>query len=215
MSYLITYILLALLAFFSHKTTSQIFTVFYRIIRSEKIALWLVCLLYLPGTFLHESAHLLMALLLFLPVTGFTLVPKVIKQAEGYGVTLGSVRYIQRDPVRGFLVGIAPICAGILFFYFLPTVFDQWGSNLLMRVLLSYFAFTVASTMLSSKQDLRDAVYMIPLIIIGAIGCYIFNVDVLNSKFLLEFNRQMNYHLTIAVLINIGAYIGTKVLIRL
>ncbi len=214
MDYLITFALLGLLAIFSHKTTSQIFTMFTRIIRSEKIALWLVCLLYLPGTALHEIAHLLAAFVLFLPVTHFTLIPKITPSNGGYGVKLGSVTYIQRDPIRGFLVGIAPIFAGVIFFYFLPAIIDQADANLLIRAVLGYFAFTVASTMLSSKQDLTDAVYMIPLVIIGAFLCYVFEIDILHIKLLVEFVSQMNYHLSIAVLINVTAYVISKILVK-
>lgn len=203
---LITLTLILLLAFFAHKTTSQLFTLAYRIVRSEKIALYFICFVYLPGTFLHEVAHLLTGIVLFLKVTRFTIFPVVERSPQGYGVKLGSVTYIQRDPLRGFLVGIAPIFFGVLFFYFLPSLLAEFGTSLLGRIIVGYSAFVVASTMVSSKQDLRDGIFMIPLLLILGLLFYIFQLNPFGNHYVLEFISQMNYHLSIALLINMGAY---------
>lgn len=215
LSPLITLALILLLAFFAHKTTSQLFTIIYRAVRSEKIALYIVCFFYLPGTFLHEVAHLLTGIILFLKVTRFTIIPVVERTPGGYGVKLGSVTYIQRDPLRGFLVGIAPIFFGVLFFYFLPSLFTEFGTNIIGRMLVGYGAFVVASTMVSSKQDLREGIYMIPLLLLVGLFCYIFQFNPLSNHYLLEFVSQMNYHLSIALLINIGVYAVTAIFLKL
>lgn len=212
---IITLALILLLAFFAHKTTSQLFTIIYRIVRSQKIALYIICFFYLPGTFLHEVAHLLTGTLLFLKVTRFTIIPVVERTPAGFGVKLGSVTYIQRDPLRGFLVGIAPIFFGVLFFYFLPQLFAEFGSNLIGRILVGYGAFVVASTMVSSKQDLREGVYMIPLVLLAGLLFYIFQFNPLTNHYVLEFISQMNYHLSIALLINMGVYAVSAIFLKL
>lgn len=211
----ITLLLLGLLAFFSHKTTSLLFTIMYRAIRSQKIALYIICLLYLPGTFLHEVAHLLTGVVLFLQVNRFTIIPVVQHTPGGFAVKLGSVTYVQRDPLRGFLVGIAPIFFGVLFFYFLPTLFAEIGTNLFGRAIIGYGAFVVASTMIPSKQDLRDGIFMIPLIVIFGFVCYIFQFNPLTNNFVLEFISQMNYHLSIALIINLGVYAIASIFLKL
>lgn len=213
MELLITFALICALAFFAQKSSSNLFTLFARVVRSERIALYLVCLLYLPGTFLHEVAHLLTALLLFLPVTRFSIIPHVTHVGHGYAVKMGSVSYIPKDPIRGFLVGIAPIFFGMGFFLFLPNMFAVVGESLVGRLIVSYLALTVSSTMISSKQDLTDAVYMLPLVFIGAAALYIFNIDILSNQLLLEFISQMNYYLTTALLINLGVFFATKLVL--
>ncbi len=212
---LITLLLILLIAFFAHKTTSQLFTLMYRAVRSEKLALYFICFFYLPGTFLHEVAHLLTGVALFLKVTRFTIFPVVERTQGGYGIKLGSVTYIQRDPLRGFLVGIAPIFFGVLFFYFLPSLFAEFGISILGRIVVGYGAFVVASTMVSSKQDLRDGIFMIPLLLLFGFLFYIFQYNPLGNQYVLEFISQMNYHLSIALLINMGVYAVTAIFLKI
>lgn len=211
----ITFALLLLIAFFAHKTTSLLFTIIYRVVRSQKIALYFICLFYLPGTFLHEVAHLLTGIVMFLKVNRFTIIPVVQLTPGGFAVKLGSVTYVQRDPLRGFLVGIAPIFFGVLFFYFLPTFFSEIGTSLLGRIFIGYGAFVVASTMIPSKQDLQDSVFMIPLIFIIGLVCYIFQFNPFSNHYVLEFISQMNYHLSIALLVNMGVYTIASILLKI
>lgn len=65
--------------------------------------------IFLPGVALHEAAHWLTALMLGIPTGRFSLTPE--RQPDG-SLRLGYVEVGQSDPLRGSLVGIAPLLYG-------------------------------------------------------------------------------------------------------
>jgi len=74
------------------------------------VALVLYFVLVLPGVVIHELSHFLMALLLRVRVRRFSLGP--VRRARGKRVSLGSIEVAKVDPVRGSLIGVAPLLAG-------------------------------------------------------------------------------------------------------
>ncbi len=68
----------------------------------------------LPSTFLHEIAHVVVALLLGCRVKGFSIFPKI--EDEGF-ITFGQVQVGARFPGVLFLVGLAPIIWNIIAFF--------------------------------------------------------------------------------------------------
>lgn len=74
------------------------------------VALILYFVLLLPGVVIHELSHLLVALLLRVRVRSFSLGP--VRRARGKRVSLGSIEVAKVDPVRGSLIGAAPLLAG-------------------------------------------------------------------------------------------------------
>jgi len=177
MSYMIYLILflsqIVFLFFISRHATNCLFRFLRSFIKNEKIVFSLVSLIYLPGTILHEIGHLFAAMVLFLKVRDINIFPEF---EENY-IKLGSVLYEKRDFVRGFLVGVAPFFAGILFFYFI-SVFNLFPSvNLVQNFFVAYLIFSISSTMFSSKQDLIDFIFMIPFFIFVAGFVYIFQIN--------------------------------------
>ena len=81
----------------------------YLLTGSQDMALVLYSLPLLPGVVLHELSHTLMALLLRVRTSGFTVIPR--RDAHGH-VALGSVMVERVDPVRGSLIGLAPLLFG-------------------------------------------------------------------------------------------------------
>lgn len=81
-----------------------------RWIGDPDVALVLYFVLVLPGVVIHELSHLLMALVLRVRVRRFSLGP--VRQARGGRVSLGSIEVARVDPVRGSLIGVAPLLAG-------------------------------------------------------------------------------------------------------
>lgn len=77
---------------------------------------YFLALLFLPGTFLHELSHFLMAKILFVKVVSFNIFPKKVENE----FRLGSVTTVKTDLVRGTLIGLAPflVGAGILVWIF-------------------------------------------------------------------------------------------------
>lgn len=75
-------------------------------------AVYLYAFILLPGVVLHELSHWLVALLLGVRTTGFSLTPR--RQPDG-SVQLGYVEYYRGrllDPVRESAIGAAPLIAG-------------------------------------------------------------------------------------------------------
>lgn len=80
----------------------------YLVSQDETAADFVHFAVLLPGVVLHEVSHWATARLLGLQVGRLELWPK----AEKDGLRLGSVQVQQADPLRGSLVGIAPLVAG-------------------------------------------------------------------------------------------------------
>lgn len=129
----------------------------------------LISFIFLPGIILHELAHLLVANVLFVPTGEIEFMPK---QEEGH-IKLGSVAIAKTDPVRRFLIGIAPILAGlsVIFASFYFNVFENlnfWGS-----VLAVYVIFVIGNTMFSSRKDIEGSLILLVLIFIIFLSLYI------------------------------------------
>ena len=168
------FLLAVLLYFVSRKTIHTCFFFFSRFLKHPQAAFRMMALLYFPGTLIHEMSHLVMAMLLNLKVRDITLIPKV----RGSTLKLGTVWYEKKDVVRGLLVGIAPFFAAMFVFWFI----DTWRllyMNMIIGALVSYLVFAISSTMFSSKQDLVDLVYVIPIALIVIAMGYVFRENLL------------------------------------
>ncbi|QQG44520.1 MAG: hypothetical protein HYW86_01225 [Candidatus Roizmanbacteria bacterium] len=197
---------IAVLYFVSRITIQEIFRFFYFFTSNRKIIFSLMSLVLLPGTALHEIAHFIMATILMMRVKEV----KIIPEWEGNSIKLGRVLYEKKDAVRGIIVGIAPILAGIFFFWFAAQIGRDINNNLGLNILLVYLIFIISSTMFSSKQDLIDIIFTIPffLVIIG--GAYILNIPIIKiiqnflpklDSGLVIINRFLFYSLAIHIVI--------------
>lgn len=193
------------LFFISKHTTNELFYFFRTFIKNEKIVFFLVSLLFFPGTILHELSHLLAAGILMMRVHSI----KIFPERQGNQIKLGSVLYEKKDFVRGILVGIAPFFAGILFFWIMSS-FSLFPNKILwLNPILIYFFFTVSSTMFSSKKDLVDILFIIPLIVIIGGFIYIFDIRLdwifLNKNLhasLSNFLNSVNLYLFLSLVIH-------------
>jgi len=194
--------------FLSRKNFNNFFYLFQRFFKNKKTVYALVSLLFLPGTIIHEFSHFFAAMILFLPVKDI----KIFPEFEDRQIKLGHVLYVKKDFLRGILVGIAPFFGALLFFFGL-SFFDLFpNNNLGINIALIYLIFTVSSVMFSSKQDLVDIVYLIPLIIFLSIIIYLFqpflpsfNIPHSNKIFTgLEFFLiNVNYYLFLSIIIHV------------
>ena len=82
-----------------------------RILRTPRRALFAYAMLFLPGVALHEASHWLVARMLAVRATSFSLLPKVTRNGT---MRLGYVQIEAVDPVRAALIGAAPLVAGTL-----------------------------------------------------------------------------------------------------
>ncbi len=140
-----------------------------------------------------------------LKVVDFTLLPEEKEDR----IKLGSVVYQKKDLLRAIIVGIAPIFGGLTFFFGLAYFNLFPSSNMIINLLLIYLIFVVSSTMFSSKQDLKDLIYIIPFLILFAGIFYVFDLGHL-FKFTDEFIHsvtnmiyKVNIYLLLSLFINV------------
>lgn len=195
------------LYFISKVTIQEIFLFFAIFTSNRKIVFILTSILFFPGTIIHEMAHFITAMILMLKVRDVDILPKLEKNQ----IKLGRVLYEKKDVVRGIIVGVAPIFAGLLFFWFISHLEKIASTNIVITAFLIYAIFTVSTTMFSSKQDLIDIIFIIPFVIIFIIVLYFLQVPILSivqdflpklDKSLITINRFLFYSFIIhAILI--------------
>lgn len=158
------FIELFLLFLLSKSLTRHISLLFHRLTRSKRVTVYLLAILFLPGTIIHEAAHYLMAKLTLVPVGNMYIIP----QLQGNDVILGSVSHARIDPIRRFLIGAAPFLFGtiiILSTLFATVQYDLLNNNLIL-ILVGYIVFEVGNTMFSSKKDMEGSLELFLIIIV-------------------------------------------------
>lgn len=159
------------LIFFQRLLHREIQSVLLILTRDARLTIGIFQIIFLPGVFLHELSHFIMAKLLRVQTGGFSVIPRVLPDGR---LQLGYVETAKSDIVRDSLIGAAPLILGTLFvayvavyrldmrvlwdtfrngqfnlFWlgvkFLPTARDFY--------LWFYLAFAVSSTMMPSESD--------------------------------------------------------------
>ena len=144
---------LLVLFFLSRQVTRGLSYLIYRITRSERITIYLMALLFFPGTLVHELSHYLTAAVLFVRVGRMEFVPKIM----GGSVKMGSVEIGGTDPLRRAFIGMAPFFWGTAIILLLLTAFLQFGGleNITVTLLTGYVLFEISNTMFSSRKDME------------------------------------------------------------
>ena len=124
----------------------------------RRLPLNLVFFLLLPGIFLHEFSHILMAEILRVKTGELKLKPEI---HDGH-LTLGSAQIALTDPFRLTLIGIAPFIAGTAALWLLLNLVPKGPVYLLL--ITYYLVFAIANTLFSSASDLQAAA--VPLILV-------------------------------------------------
>lgn len=218
--FLIFFIDLILIFFTSRYVIDEIFHFLRLFIKNDRKIFIIVSLFFLPGTIIHELAHFFMAAILLLKVKEVNILPALYHQF----IKLGSVTYEKKDPIRGILVGIAPLFVGLIFFYLVNVSNIFQSQNHILNVFFIYLIFSISSTMFSSKQDLVDMVFIIPLIIILVVVSYVYQIkigDLIINKIVIDslasFFVSVNKYLFLSLLINLLLLIvfkGLRIILR-
>lgn len=153
---------------FLHRELQAVFLISTR---SARFTIGLFQLIFLPGVFLHELSHYLMAKILRVPTGRFSILPRPLPDGR---LQMGYVEIARSDIVRDSLIGAAPLIAGTLFTAYVAVyaldmrvLWDTlrngqmsmfWmGINALPTVnnfyIWSYLAFVVSSMMMPSQSD--------------------------------------------------------------
>ena len=139
--------------------------------RDARLTIGIFQIIFLPGVFLHEASHFLMAKILRVRTGRFSVIPRALPDGR---LQLGFVETAKADIVRDSLIGAAPLIFGTLFVAFVAvnrlemdvlwnTIQNGqfnlfWmGVGILPRTkdfwLWFYLVFTVSSTMMPSESD--------------------------------------------------------------
>lgn len=89
----------------------EIQAVFLILTRDTTLTMGIFSLIFLPGVFLHELSHFVMAKILRVPTGGFSIMPQPLPDGR---LQLGYVETSRSDIVRDSLIGAAPLITGTL-----------------------------------------------------------------------------------------------------
>lgn len=149
----------------------EIQAIFLIVTRSPGFTMGAFSLIFLPGVFLHELSHLVMAKILGVRTGRFSLLPEVLPNGR---LQLGYVEAAHTDFFRDSLVGVAPLLSGMAFIAYaaisrlhLVIMWDTFRNGLWSLFWLGlqtlptlpdfwiwfYLTFAVSSTMLPSESD--------------------------------------------------------------
>jgi hypothetical protein len=180
---------LVLLTFLSRDISLRIQEIFYYVSRSQDMAVVGLFLVLMPGIFIHESAHWLMARLVGLRTGKFRVWP--VRQGNMIG--MGQVSVEQKDVWRDSLVGIAPLLVGSVIVTLIGSHIFQTtslvgamnrgdGSDMFAgfvrafrtpdAMLWAYALFVVANAMMPSASD-REPLKPVLLYIALAVAVYL------------------------------------------
>jgi len=149
----------------------EIQAVFLILTRNAQLTMGIFQFIFLPGVFLHEASHFVMAKILRVPTGRFSILPQPLSDGR---LRLGYVETARADIMRDSLIGAAPLIFGTIIVAYIAidrlemrVLWDVlrngqfnlfWmGVRLLPRVqdfyLWFYLTFAVSSTMMPSDSD--------------------------------------------------------------
>lgn len=205
MAILLFCVLFLFLFFLSRSITRLLSHLLIEIFHSHTVAIHVLSFLFLPGVILHELSHLLLANLLLVPTGEVEFFPEI----HGSQVKMGSVAIARTDPLRRFLIGVAPVIGGLgmmlLLSSFLTGAVFSWQSALLL-----YGIFQIVNTMFSSSKDMEGALgfaigallLLLALQLLG-VPVWVGLVAAFQSSVASDFFTRLNFFLVIAMGLNI------------
>ena len=209
--------------------------------RDARLTIGIFQIIFLPGVFLHESSHFLMAKLLRVRTGRFSVIPRALPDGR---LQLGFVETAKSDIVRDSLIGAAPLIFGTLFVAFVAinrlemdvlwkTIQNGqfnlfWmGVGILPRMqdfwLWFFLVFTVSSTMMPSESDrhawlelvISVGVLFSIALLIGAGPWMLDNVAPLLSNFLRSVAVIFGLSSLVHIILVLPAALIHKLLVRI
>lgn len=175
----IFFVELLILFLFSKALIKSLAQLIFFLSKSREVGVYSLAILFFPGTIIHELSHAIVAGVLMVHVGEVEFTPQI---HEG-GVKLGSAQVGKTDPIRGALIGVAPVIIGLtiilgLLFFFSSGFLQGKEFSFWVYLLLFYLIFVIGNTMFSSRKDLE-----------GAVGGLILSISILTAFYLLGFRE--------------------------
>lgn len=148
-----------LLFLFSRSLTNSLARLLYKISRNKGFTYNVLAVIFLPGTIIHEIAHMLIAGIMFVPSGDMEIFPQI----EGDEVRFGSVKIAESDPIRRFIIGVAPVIFGLILMFavlIFSLQFFNASSPWWQIALVVFLVFEISNTMFSSSKDMEGALVL-------------------------------------------------------
>lgn len=210
---------LILLFFLSRRLIHSLARIIYRFTKSHKVVVHILAIIFLPGTIIHELAHLLFAGVMLVPVGEMSILPEI----EEKGVKLGSVQIGHTDPFRRTIVGVAPVLLGMILIFSVFLLVKIGVAPWWQVALALYLLFEIGNTMFSSKKDIEGSMIFLILILALSlaitIAIYLINpillqnflayLNNLNLDFAVKFFKQATIYLLVPVMLDLSVILIT------
>lgn len=209
--------------------------------RKPNLAIGIFSILLLPGVFIHEVSHLLMAIILRVPVRKISLLPEVMKHGK---IRLGFVQTARSDVVRDSLIGLAPFIIGLFFvayigtqklgFTTLPDITYQANLSTFVISLKNlpqmtdfglwfYLAFAISTTMIPSEADRQSwkiiilviSIILAVVIISGQGGWMLDSIYPVINNWLLSISFVLSVSVLVHLMIFLPSWILRLVIFRM
>jgi len=184
MSPLFVILSLALLLFTKKKMTNDLSRLVHRFGGNQHTAIVIWSIIFLPGTIIHEISHFLFAALTGARTGKIDIFPEYLElESSDEGTThvaLGSVQTQKLNPLRGFLVGIAPFISGIVLLIWLAALLQTAYSegNIWIVILEGYLFFIISNSFFPSWSDIKQAIPLTIILILAALLVWYFGFQV-------------------------------------
>lgn len=127
----------------------------FGLFKSREMVIKTVAIFLMPGTFIHEVAHLVFAEFMKVRTDGLTIVPEI---GEGNNIKLGGVKVEQTDPLRRTIIGLAPVFLGLSIIWSVTVWFlAQSQPSFIIIAAYVYVLLQIGLTMFSSAKDLEGS----------------------------------------------------------
>lgn len=188
-----------------------------RLFGKQHVVIYALSFFFLPGVVLHELSHLLVANLLLVPTGQIEFFPEI----HGNQVKMGSVAIGRTDPLRRFVIGVAPVIGGLFIMLvassYLLDVFGSWKSFLLL-----YVIFQTANTMFSSSKDMEGALGLLTAALLlglflqlAKLPIWSFAISLYNNSAVIDFFARINFFLLLALGLDVFSVLLFEGLMRL
>lgn len=194
-----------------HRSLAQFF---YSFTHSQHKTVGLLAFVFLPGTVVHELAHVLVAGSMLVESEDIEFMPEI----KPDGVKLGSAQIHKTDPIRRSIIGVAPVLVGIslvvgISWYVTYLQFSGEGISWWVFLIMFYLIFEISNTMFSSNKDLEGTLVIFALISAIFIALYFLGIldpiGLLESSFgtqVMEVVKRANIFLLIPIILDLVVF---------
>ena len=177
-------------------------------------------LIFLPGTIIHELSHWIVAEVLQVKTGAITIFPDLEAEGSGVNQRLGSVATARSDPLRGFLIGVAPFLSGLAILAILGRLFSLGLSGAFVwwqLALIIYGIVVIGNSMMISESDRRTWPFIVILILLVVFILYNLQITLSTNVWNLTSNilSSLNLILGMTAALNLVMIVGLYGLRRL